>query len=146
MLLPSQGHLHIFIIFCFQREMPCYCPSNGICILLLLLLFSARDAVLLPFQRHLHSVEGPAQDRGVTAGDVEVDLEGVLQDVSLFVCVCVCVCAYIHTCIHAYMHACMHTYIHTHTHTHTHTRIRARACMHAHTHTYIHTTCYTMLL
>ena len=39
-----------------------------------------RAAVLLPFQRHLHSVDGPPQDRGKTTGDVEDDLEGVLQD------------------------------------------------------------------
>ena len=39
-----------------------------------------RAAVLLPFQRHLHSVDGPSQDRGKTTGDVEDDLEGVLQD------------------------------------------------------------------
>ena len=31
-------------------------------------------------QRHLHTIEGPAQDRGKTTGDVEDDLEGVLQD------------------------------------------------------------------
>jgi hypothetical protein len=38
------------------------------------------DGVECGLQRHLHSMEGPAQDRGKTTGDVEDDLEGVLQD------------------------------------------------------------------
>jgi len=43
--------------------------------------------VALP-QKHLHAVEGPAQDRGKTSGDVEDDLEGVLQDVSTTYIMC----------------------------------------------------------